>query len=66
MNKQKQELPKKVQEYYNSLRDEEVLAKIKHLTNMEKQMGATESLTVQLSEFRNEADKRNLDYKSLL
>lgn len=60
------ELPERIKRYYESLSDEDVLAKIKHLTNMEKQMGATESLTDQLLEFKNEADKRNLDYKSLL
>lgn len=57
------ELPKRIQEYYASLKDEDVLNKIKHLTNMEKAMGSSAPLTDQLQEYKNEADRRGLDYK---
>lgn len=57
------ELPKRIKEYYASLKDEDVLSKIKHLTNMEKAMGKSQSLTDELQEFKNEADRRGLDYK---
>lgn len=57
------ELPKEIKAYYASLKDEDVLTKIKHLSNMEKLMGASQSLTNQLQEFKNEADRRGLDYK---
>ena len=57
------ELPKRIQEYYASLKDEDILNKIKHLTNMEKVMGSSAPLTDQLQELKNEADRRGLDYK---
>lgn len=57
------ELPKRIQAYYASLKDEDILNKIKHLINMENVMGSSQNLTDQLQEFKNEADRRGLDYK---
>jgi len=57
------ELPERIKAYYASLKDEDVLNKIKHLSNMEKAMGSSQNLTDQLQEFKNEADRRGLDYK---
>lgn len=59
-------LPERVKEYYKSLSDEDILNKIKHLTNMEKQLGCSESLSNQLQEYKNEAERRGLDYKQIV
>lgn len=58
------DLPERIKKYYASLSDEDVLNKIKHLTNMEKELGSSENLSDQIREFKNEADRRNLDYKT--
>lgn len=57
------EVPERIKAYYASLKDEEVIEKIKHLTNMEKAMGSSQNLTDQLCEFKSEAKRRGLDYK---
>ncbi len=56
-------LPKRIKAYYASLKDEDVLSKIKYLTNMEKVMGSSQNLSDQLQEFKNEANRRGFDYK---
>jgi predicted metal-dependent hydrolase len=58
------ELPDKIKKYYESLKDEEILTKIKHLTNMKNQLGSSEPLKDQLQEFKNEADRRGLKYQA--
>lgn len=59
-------LPERVKDYYKSLSDEDVLNKIKHLTNMKNQLGDSESLSDQLQEYKNEAERRGLDYKQIV
>ncbi len=59
------DLPERVKEYYKSLSDEDVLNKIKHLTNMKNQLGDSESLSDQLREYKNEAERRGLDCKAV-
>lgn len=60
------DLPEKIKEYYKSLADEDVLNKIKHLTNMEKQLGCSESLSNQLQGYKKEAERRSLDYRQIV
>ncbi len=54
------ELPKRVQKYYQSLKNEEIIRKIKDLTNMQQAFGWSENVADQINELKNEANRRDL------
>ncbi len=54
------ELPKRVQKYYQSLKNEEIIRKIKDLTNMQQALGWSENVADQINELKNEANRRDL------
>lgn len=48
--------------YYNSLKDEDILNQIRILTNAIEILDAHEQVGGRLKSFKEEADKRGLDY----
>ncbi len=58
------ELSKRAKKYYSSLSDEDVLSTIRHLTNLQEQMGSFVSQSNQLQSFKSEADRRGLEYRN--